>query len=154
VKQVEIYTDGSALKAHEGKFYCGCGVVLIYGDIIKEVSHSCGYATVNIAELTAPLLGLKLLKEPCKVRIYSDSQYTINSITKWYLGWVKNKWRNSKKEEVKNKELIQELYNLCQQHEVTWVKVKGHSGNYYNELADQLAVAASNKFKEGELNEC
>lgn len=151
IKKIEIYTDGSALKAPDGKFYCGSGVVLIYKDVVKEVSHSCDYATVNIAELTAPIIGLELLKEPCDVTIKSDSQYTIDCITKWYKGWHRNNWKTQKGDDVKNKELIQHLHQLCSMHKVTWVKVKGHSGDKYNDLADELAVRASNAFKQKEL---
>lgn len=147
-RMVEIWCDGSALKAPDGMFYCGAGTVLIYGEHIKEVSTPLGFATVNIAELTAPLVGLKLLKHPCNVTIYCDSQYTIDCITKYYKSWVKNGFKTQAKGDVKNKELIQELYNETQKHQVTWVKVKSHNGIYYNELADKLACEASAKSKE------
>lgn len=82
----------------------------------------------------------------------SDSQYTISSITQWYNGWQKNKFKTQKGEDVKNKDLIQHLHYLCSKHKVTWVKVKSHSGNVYNDLADELAVRASNNFKNKELS--
>jgi ribonuclease HI len=148
-KEVEIYSDGSALKADEGKFHCGAGTVLLYKEIEKRVSTPLPDATVNIAELTAAIIGLELLKESCIVTIYTDSQYTIDCITKWYSGWCKKGWKTQAKEDVKNKHLIQRLHSLCQNHKVTWVKVKGHSGIYYNDLADQLAVEASNLVKSG-----
>lgn len=143
-----MYTDGSALKAPEGKFYCGAGVVLLFEDKKKEISHELGYATVNIAELTAPILGLECLKFPCKVLIYSDSQYTIDTQTKYIAEWMRRGWRTSTGRPVKNKELIKRLHELCKHHEVEWVKVKGHSGDTYNDLADKLACEASAASKE------
>jgi ribonuclease HI len=143
-----MYTDGSALKAQGGKFYCGAGVVLIYGERVKEISHEMGYATVNIAELTAPILGLNMLKSPCKVTIYSDSQYTIDTQTKYLPDWLRRGWRTSTGKPVKNKELIKELYQLSKIHDIEWVKVKGHSGDAMNDLADKLACEASAAVKE------
>lgn len=149
MKVVDIYSDGSALKGAEGKFHCGAGTVLIYNGKEKRLSIPLPDATVNIAELTAAIAGLEALTERCGVNIFCDSQYTIDCVTKWYSGWNKNKWKTQAGKDVKNKHLIQHLYQLCQQHEVTWIKVKSHSGNYYNDMADQLAVEASNLVKNG-----
>lgn len=96
-------------------------------------------------------MGLELLKESCEVIIRSDSQYTIDCLSKWYNGWHRNNWKTQKGEDVKNKDLIQHLHQLCSKHKVTWVKVKSHSGDKYNDMADELAVLASNAFKEKEL---
>lgn len=145
---VEIWTDGSALKAPDGKFYCGAGIVLVFGQHKKEMSIPLGLATVNIAELTAPIEGLKALKKRCKVKIMSDSQYTIDTQEKWYSNWERRNWKTQGGGEVKNKELIQLLKKLSLQHEVTWVKVKGHSDLPMNDLADRLACDASAKVKE------
>ena len=91
-------------------------------------------------EITAVIEGLKLLKEPCDVEIYSDSAYVVNAfIQKWIYGWIKNGWKNSSKEPVKNKELWQELYELTKTHEVEFIKVKGHADNEYNNRCDELA---------------
>lgn len=147
MKEIEMWTDGSALKAPEGKFFCGSGCVLIYKGKEKHLSHQIKDGTVNIAELTAPIIGLEALKERCKVTIMSDSQYTIDCINKWYKGWARRGWKKQDGEDVKNKNLIQHLHSLCQQHDVTWVKVKGHSGLKYNDLADELAVKASTSLK-------
>lgn len=152
MKNVIMYTDGSALKAPDGKFYCGSGVVLLYGEHKREISHICGYATVNVAELTAVIIGLESLKESCNVIIYCDSQYTIDTQEKWYSGWERRGWMTQNKGGVKNKELIQRLNYLCNQHRVKWVKVKSHSGDKFNDLADKLAVKASTKFKKECVN--
>ena len=109
MKKIEIWTDGSALKAPQGNFYCGCGIVMVYGDRVKEISHELGYATVKIAKLTAPIIGLECLKEPCEVKIMSDSQYTIDTQTKWYDGWARRGWITQNKGAVKNRDLIQQL---------------------------------------------
>lgn len=99
--------------------------------------------TNNIMEITAVIEGLKLLKYECEVEIYSDSAYVVNAFNNhWIEGWRKKNWINSSKEPVKNKELWQELYNLTKQHNVKFIKVKGHSDNEYNNRCDELARLA------------
>lgn len=144
-----MWVDGSSIKAKGGGFHSGAGVVLIYNGKEKHISHPIEDGSNNIAELTAPLLGLNSLKEPCKVNIMTDSAYTMNCITKWVKGWKAKGWKTQKGDPVKNKQLIKDLYEACLKHQVTWVKVKGHSGIYYNDLADELAckASASVKFK-------
>lgn len=91
-------------------------------------------------EITAVIEGLKLLKYPCEVEIYSDSAYVVNAFNQnWIENWRKNGWKNSKKEDVKNRELWEELEDLINKHEVTFIKVKGHSDNEYNNRCDELA---------------
>lgn len=118
----------------------GWGTILIYKDIKKEI---CGYSpdtTNNIMEITAVIEGLKMLKYSCEVEIYSDSSYVVNAFNNhWIEGWIKKNWINSNKEPVKNKELWEDLYNLTKQHEVKFIKVKGHSDNEYNNRCDELA---------------
>lgn len=147
IKKVEIWSDGSAIRAPDKKYYCGAGTVLIYVDYIKEISTPLGFATNNIAELSSVLIGLRALKEKCNVTIYSDSQYTIDCITKYYKSWEKKGFVTQNKGAVKNKELIQDLYKETQKHHVTWVKVKSHCGIEMNELADKLACEASAESK-------
>ncbi|MFC4767635.1 ribonuclease HI [Effusibacillus consociatus] len=143
MKEVIIYTDG-ACSGNPGPG--GWGAVLIYGDVTKEISGGEKVTTNNKMELTAPIEALKRLKEPCKVKLHSDSAYLINCFKeKWYVGWEKNGWVNSKKEPVANKELWQELLRLIRIHDVEWIKVKGHSGDYWNERCDELARAAAPK---------
>ena len=121
----------------------GWGAVLMYKDNKKEISGGNKETTNNIMELTAVIEGLKLLKFPCKVKLYSDSAYVVNAFNqKWIDGWLKNGWKNSNKEEVKNKELWQELYQLTKVHQVEFIKVKGHADNEYNNRCDELARAA------------
>ena len=93
-------------------------------------------------ELTAVIRGLQALKEPCEVKLYSDSNYVVQAINEgWLYGWRKNGWKNAEKKPVKNVELWQELLPLLQKHKVDFLKVKGHAGDEYNERCDTLARA-------------
>ena len=137
MEEVIIYKDG-ACSGNPGPG--GWGSILMYKGNKKEISGGKEDTTNNVMELTAVIEGLKLLKFPCKVKLYSDSAYVVNSFTqKWIYGWLKNGWVNSSKEPVKNKELWQELYNLTKVHEVEFIKVKGHADNEYNNRCDELA---------------
>lgn len=118
----------------------GWGTILIYNDIKKEISGGNSATTNNIMEITAVIEGLKLLKHECEVEIYSDSAYVVNAFNnKWIYGWMKNNWKTASKEPVKNKELWEELYSLTKKHKVTFIKVKGHSDNVFNNRCDELA---------------
>ena len=132
-----LYTDG-ACSGNPGPG--GWGAVLIFNDIEKELSGANPNTTNNVMEITAVIEGLKALKRPCNVNIYSDSAYVVNCFEKdWINNWIKNNWVNSKKEPVKNKELWLELLNLTKIHNVTFNKVKGHSNVKYNNRCDELA---------------
>lgn len=137
MEEVIIYTDG-ACSGNPGPG--GWGSILMYKNNKKEISGGKLETTNNVMELTAVIEGLKLLKFPCKVKLYSDSAYVVNAFNeKWIYGWLKNGWKNSSKEPVKNKELWQELYDLTKVHEVEFIKVKGHTDNEYNNRCDELA---------------
>ena len=132
-----LYTDG-ACSGNPGPG--GWGAVLIFNGIEKELSGANPSTTNNVMEITAVIEGLKALKRPCNVNIYSDSAYVVNCFEKdWINNWIKNNWVNSKKEPVKNKELWLELYDLTKIHKVTFNKVKGHSNVKYNNRCDELA---------------
>lgn len=137
MKNVIIYTDG-ACSHNPGPG--GYGAVMIYKGIEKEITGFEHETTNNRMELRAAIEALKALKEPCKVEVYSDSAYLVNAINKgWIYGWQKNGWTKSKGE-LKNVDLWQELYNLTKTHQVTFIKVKGHSDNEYNNRCDKLAT--------------
>lgn len=124
----------------------GWGTILMYKDKSKEISGGMKQTTNNIMEMTAVIEGLKLIKYPCEIEIYSDSAYVVNAFNNhWIEGWIKKNWINSSKEPVKNKELWQELYNLTKKHKVKFIKVKGHSDNEYNNRCDELARNAINR---------
>lgn len=137
MEKVIIYTDG-ACSGNPGPG--GWGTILMYKDTKKEISGGEENTTNNIMELTAVIEGLKKLKFPCDVEIYSDSAYVVNAFEqKWIYGWIKKNWKTASGEGVKNKELWQELYSLTQTHNVKFIKVKGHSDNEYNNRCDELA---------------
>ena len=143
MEKVTIYTDG-ACSGNPGPG--GWGTILMYKDIKKEISGGNKNTTNNVMELTAVIEGLKMLKFPCDVKIYSDSAYVVNAFTqKWIYGWLKNGWKTSNKEDVKNKELWQELYEFTKIHNIEFIKVKGHSDNEYNNRCDELARNAISK---------
>ena len=124
----------------------GWGAILIYNDIKKEISGGNKKTTNNIMEITAVIEALKKLKRPCNVDLYSDSAYVVNCFNNgWIYSWIKNNWRTSNKEPVKNKELWEELYNLVKLHDVKFIKVKGHSDNNFNNRCDELARKEINK---------
>lgn len=140
MEKVIIYTDG-ACSGNPGPG--GWGTILMYKDTKKEINGYMEDTTNNVMEITAVIEGLKMLKYKCQVEIYSDSAYVVNAFNNhWIEGWIKKNWINSNKEPVKNKELWQELYTLTKQHEVKFIKVKGHSDNEYNNRCDELARLA------------
>ena len=137
MEKVIIYTDG-ACSGNPGPG--GWGAILMYKDMKKEISGGKKDTTNNIMELTAALEGLKLLKFPCEVDLYSDSAYLVNGFSQgWIYNWQKNNWKTSSKEPVKNKEIWQEIYRLTNIHKVKFIKVKGHSDNEFNNRCDELA---------------
>lgn len=138
MKEIEIYTDG-ACSGNPGPG--GWGAVLFYGDKKKEISGFVTDATNNRMELLAAIEALKALKEPCKVKLYSDSAYLVNCFKQgWYKNWMKNGWQNSKKQPVENQDLWKELLSLMNTHHVEYIKVKGHADNEWNNRCDELAT--------------
>jgi ribonuclease HI len=140
IKKVILYTDG-ACSGNPGKG--GYGAILMYENNIKEISGYEEDTTNNRMEITAVLKGLELLKYRCKIDIYSDSSYVVDSVEKgWLYSWVKNNWINSSKKEVKNIDLWKEMLKYLKLHDVKFIKVKGHSDNEYNNRCDKLATSA------------
>ncbi len=140
MKEVTIYTDG-ACSGNPGPG--GWGAILMYNENSKEISGAQNDTTNNIMEITAVLEALKLLKEECNVKVYSDSAYVVNAFNQgWINNWQKNNWKTANKEPVKNRELWEELYELTNRHKVEFIKVKGHSDNEYNNRCDFLATSA------------
>ncbi len=145
MKQVNIYTDGSC-KSNPGPG--GWGAVLCYGTAEKEICGGDEHTTNNRMELTAVISALKMLKEPCKVVLTSDSKYVVDGITKgWAKGWKAKGWKKSDKSPALNPELWDELLSLCEIHDVEFVWVKGHAGHPYNERCDELAQSEAEKYR-------
>lgn len=144
-KFVELFTDGSCL-SNPGPG--GWGAILRYREHEKELSGGEADTTNNRMELTAAIEGLSALKEPCKVTLYSDSQYLVNGIQKgWAKKWKANGWMRNRKEPAINPDLWEKLLTLFDYHQVTLVWVKGHAGHPENERCDRLAVAQSKKIQ-------
>jgi len=140
VKKVTLYTDG-ACSGNPGAG--GYGGILMYKGIEKEYSGAENPTTNNRMELMAVIMGLKKLKEPVEIDIYSDSAYVVNAFLEdWITNWQLNNWKNSQKKPVSNDDLWKELLSLLEPHKVTWHKVKGHADNSYNNRCDLLATSA------------
>jgi ribonuclease HI len=142
MKEVSIYTDG-ACSGNPGPG--GWGAILSYKDVEKELSGGEAMTTNNRMELTAVIQALGLLKEPCDVTVYTDSQYISRAMTE---GWLK-KWKAAgftKKGGLKNEELWRQLDQLLQRHTVRFQWVKGHADNEFNNRCDRLAVSEREKF--------
>ena len=142
MNEVTIYTDG-ACSGNPGKG--GWGAILIYAKEKKYMSGSKQLTTNNQMELTATIEALKAILKPSNIALYTDSQYVKNGITSWIFNWKKNGWKTANKKPVANKDLWIELEKFVDFHSVNWFWVKGHSGDHYNEIADELAVKAMNE---------
>ena len=135
LKKVTIYTDGSCLGNPGTGGYCA---VLFYKEHKKVISAGYKLTTNNRMELTAAIVALRALKEPCEVELYSDSKYVIEGITKWVFSWIRRNWRN-----VQNVDLWKQLLEETQRHTIKWNWVKGHDDNIYNNECDQVARKAA-----------
>ncbi len=136
MKEVTIYTDGSA-KGNPGKG--GYGTVLISGQNLKQLSQGYLLTTNNRMELLAVITGLEALNQKCKVNVYSDSKYVVDSVEK---GWVFN-WQKKGFTSKKNTDLWKRFLTVYSKHKVKLHWIKGHAGNKYNEICDRLAVKAA-----------
>ena len=136
MKTVIIYTDG-ACRGNPGPG--GWGVLIEYGESSKQLYGGDNSTTNNKMELTAAIMALKEIKEPCEIILYTDSKYVLQGIEEWIHNWKKRGWRGANKKPVKNIDLWKELDELRDEHNIKWNWVKGHSGDPGNETADMLA---------------
>lgn len=140
MKELDIYTDG-ACSGNPGAG--GYGAVLLYKGARKELSQGYKSTTNNRMEMLAVIKALEILKEPCKVTLYSDSKYVVDSVTKgWVYGWKKKNWIKSDKKKALNVDLWERMLELLSIHDVSFEWVKGHADNMENERCDELARAA------------
>jgi ribonuclease HI len=140
---VTIFTDGSCLGNPGPGGWCA---ILTEGERSKELFGGYRLTTNNRMELLAVIEALTALKRPCRVELWTDSQYVRNAIEKrWIDSWQRNGWKNSEKKPVKNQDLWQRLLPLLATHQVRFHWVRGHSGHRENERCDQLARAAAQK---------
>ena len=133
---VSLYTDG-ACKGNPG--VGGWGVLMRYGSHEKTLYGGELATTNNRMELTAVIEGLRALKRPCTVDIYTDSKYVMQGMSEWISGWKARGWKTAGKQPVKNVDLWQALDAETARHQVRWHWVKGHAGHADNERADALA---------------
>jgi len=151
MKVIHLYTDGGCRgNGQEGENLGAIGGVLIYPEknVTKEYKRAYENTTNNQMELLAVIEGLKLLKEPCEVHIYSDSAYVVNAyLQNWIGGWKAKNWTRGKAGELKNREIWIELDQLVNSHKVTFHKVKGHAENPYNNQADLLVNQAMDEYR-------
>lgn len=139
---ITIHTDGAA-SGNPGPG--GYGAVLESGKHRRELWGGYRRTTNNRMELLGAIVGIEALKRPCRIVLWSDSQYLVHALTKgWLEGWQKRGWRTSGKEPVKNQDLWQRLLRAVDPHTIEWRWVRGHTGDVENERCDQLAVAAAN----------
>ena len=136
---VTIYTDG-ACSGNPGPG--GWGAILAFGEHEKELNGGERHTTNNRMELMAAIAALEALNRPCKVDLYTDSQYLRGGITGWIHGWKRNGWKTADKKPVKNVDLWQRLEAALKHHKVQWHWLKGHAGHALNERADALARRA------------
>jgi ribonuclease HI len=135
---VDIYTDGAC---HGNPGPGGWGAILRYGPSEKEIyGGEAADTTNNRMELTATIRALESLQRPVTVRLYTDSTYVRDGITKWLPRWKRNGWQTSTKQPVKNADLWQQLDEATRKHDVRWHWLKGHAGHPDNERADRLAA--------------
>ncbi len=139
---VEIFTDG-ACSGNPG--VGGYGVILRSGSREKELCGCDPMTTNNRMELTAVIKALEALKNPCRVKVVTDSNYVVRGITVWIFKWLKNNWKNSQKRNVINQDLWERLLNLSNPHDIKWEWIKGHSYHSENERCDKLARLAINR---------
>jgi ribonuclease HI len=136
---VTIHTDG-ACSGNPGPG--GWGAILAFGEYQKELKGGEAKTTNNRMELMGAIAALEALKRPCRIDLYTDSQYLRGGITGWIHGWKRNGWRTADKRPVKNVDLWQRLDQALKPHDVRWHWVRGHAGHAMNERADRLAREA------------
>lgn len=140
MKKVNLFSDGSALGNPGPGGYC---TILKYKDKEKIIKGSEPLTTNNKMELRAVIEGLKSLKEPCEVTIYSDSNYVVKSINEWLDSWIKKSFKN-----VKNVDLWKEYIKVSSPHKIKAIWVRGHSGHIENERCDKIAKNEAKRVKE------
>lgn len=137
--KIKIYTDG-ACSGNPGKG--GWGALIQENDNEKKLSGSELNTTNNRMELTAVIKALEHYDETREIEVFTDSKYVMQGITEWIKNWKNNHWKTSQKKDVRNKDLWVLLDTVSAKHDIKWSWVKGHAGDYGNEIADKLATQA------------
>lgn len=144
MQEIIIYCDGGCRGNGKEESIGGWGVVLQYGDHVKELYEGERNTTNNIQELKGAINALTALKTTrIPVRIHCDSAYVVNGMNQWVKGWKKKGWRKGDGKTPENVELWKRLDELSsKQDDIQWIKVKGHADNEGNNKADELANRA------------
>lgn len=145
MKSIELHTDGACL-GNPGPG--GWAVLLRYGRHQRELSGGEAQTTNNRMELMAAIAGLEALTEPCRVELFTDSQYLRRGITEWFANWKRRGWKTASGDSVKNRDLWERLHAASERHRIGWNWVKGHSGDPDNERVDALARTQALAFKQ------
>lgn len=144
LKHIELFTDGACL-GNPGPG--GWAALLRYNGTEKQISGAEAHTTNNRMELQAVIEGLRMLKQPCSVKVTSDSQYVLKGLQEWMKGWKARGWKTADKKPVKNQDLWMMLDEEMQKHSITYVWVKGHNGHRENEIVDVLAQTAAREIQ-------
>lgn len=144
-KRVRLYTDGSC---HGNPGPGGWAAILEFGAKTREITGNDPATTNNRMEMMAVLEGLRALKEPCVVEVWTDSRYVVDGMKSWLAGWKKRGWKTASKQPVKNEEIWRALDDEASRHTITWNWVKGHDGHPQNERCDELANEAIGRLEE------
>ncbi len=148
MKTVEIYTDGACSGNPGPGGWCA---IIMFGGKEKVLTGAYNNTTNNRMEVLAAVEGLAVLKERCSVLLYSDSAYLVNAIEQhWLDGWKRRRWKNSEGKEAKNRDLWERLDRLLAEHDVRFIKVKGHADNENNNRCDKYARAAIKELTQSE----
>jgi ribonuclease HI len=143
---VVVYTDGGCAPTNPGPG--GWAAILRSGKHLKELKGGEAMSTNNRMELMAAISALEALKQPSQVDMHLDSQYVRDGIMKYINTWKKNGWRTAAREPVKNQDLWQRLDAARDRHTVRWHWVRGHSGDQFNDRADELVREARDALKD------
>lgn len=139
MKSVKLFSDGSCL-GNPGAG--GWAYILQYGDAIKKASGAEAMTTNNQMELTAAIMGLSALKQPCRVELFTDSEYVVKAINSWLAKWIVIDFKGKK-----NADLWRRYLAAAAPHEIKASWVKGHAGHPQNEECDAMARAAAEAIK-------
>ena len=139
MKSVKLFSDGSCL-GNPGAG--GWAYILQYGDAIKKASGAEAMTTNNQMELTAAIMGLSALKQPCRVELFTDSEYVVKAISSWLAKWVVTDFKGKK-----NADLWRRYLAAAAPHEIKASWVKGQAGHPQNEECDAMARAAAEAIK-------
>lgn len=135
---IEIYADGS-YRRHTGKGAFATYMTWNGMSVLVYAPTAFTDTSINRMELLGVICGLEKLNRRCRVKVYSDSQYTVNSINGWVWGWLRNNWITATGKPVANRDLMERIIAQHRIHKITAEWVPGHKGIWQNELCNEIA---------------